>query len=187
VFSGHKVFAPTGIGVLYGKEALLNETTPWQGGGNMIEDVTFEHTRYKPAPLRFEAGTGNIADAVGLGAAIDYVRKIGMDLMGQYEHQLMAYATRLLREIPGLRIIGTAAETAGVLSFVLTGRKTEDVGAALSRRALRCARAIIARSPSCAAFVSKAPCGRHSRSITIALISMRWLRLSSRSPAALTK
>ncbi|NMM28568.1 MAG: SufS family cysteine desulfurase [Glaciimonas sp.] len=132
-FSGHKVFGPTGIGVLYGKEALLNETQPWQGGGNMIKDVTFEHTQYHQAPGRFEAGTGNIADAVGLGAAIDYVNCIGIDAINQYEHQLLLYATGLLKTIPGLRLIGTAPDKASVLSFVLEGFKTEEVGAALSR------------------------------------------------------
>jgi cysteine desulfurase/selenocysteine lyase len=133
VFSGHKVFAPTGIGVLYGKEDLLNETQPWQGGGNMIVDVTFEHTKYHDAPGRFEAGTGNIADAVGLGAAVDYVTRIGIDLISQYEHYLLLYATRLLKNIHGLRLIGTAADKAGVLSFVLDGYKTEEVGVALNQ------------------------------------------------------
>jgi cysteine desulfurase/selenocysteine lyase len=151
VFSGHKVFGPTGIGVLYGKEALLNETQPWQGGGNMIKDVTFEHTTYHNAPTRFEAGTGNIADAVGLGAAIDYVNKIGIDLIGQYEHYLLQYATRLLRDIPGLRLIGTAPEKAGVLSFILEGYRTEDVGSALNREGIavrsghHCAQPILRR------------------------------------------
>jgi cysteine desulfurase / selenocysteine lyase len=133
VFSGHKVFGPTGIGVLYGKEDLLNETQPWQGGGNMIRDVTFEHTTYHNAPGRFEAGTGNIADAVGLGAAIDYVMAIGMPLISQYEHYLLEYATRLLTGVPGLRIIGTAPDKAGVLSFILDGYKNEEVGAALNQ------------------------------------------------------
>ena len=136
VFSGHKVFGPTGIGVLHGKEELLNQTNPWQGGGNMIQDVTFEHTEYQQAPARFEAGTGNIADAVGLGAAIDYVTKIGIDLIAQYEHGLLSYTTRLLKEIPGLRLIGTAPNKAGVISFVLQGHKTEDVGAALNREGI---------------------------------------------------
>jgi len=136
VFSGHKVFGPTGIGVLHGNEALLNEMTPWQGGGNMIEDVTFEQTRYRKAPARFEAGTGNIADAVGLGAAIDYLSKIGLEPIEKYEHELLNYATRLLREIPGLRLIGTAAEKAGVISFVLSGYKTEDIGTALNREGI---------------------------------------------------
>ncbi|MEX6689704.1 family 2A encapsulin nanocompartment cargo protein cysteine desulfurase [Danxiaibacter flavus] len=128
VFSGHKVFGPTGIGVLYGKEDLLNDTQPWQGGGNMIQDVTFEHTKYQKAPTRFEAGTGNIADAVGLGAAIDYVMRLGMDNIGHYEHFLLQYAISLLKDVPGLRMIGTAAEKAGVLSFVVEGFRTEDVG-----------------------------------------------------------
>ncbi len=136
VFSGHKIFAPTGIGVLYGKEYLLNETQPWQGGGNMIKDVTFEHTTFHNAPGRFEAGTGNIADAVGLGAALDYVSKWGIDLIGQYEHYLLEYATRLLKQVPGLTLIGTAPDKASVLSFVLDGYKTEDVGAALNEEGI---------------------------------------------------
>ena len=136
VFSGHKVFGPTGIGVLYGKEALLNEMQPWQGGGNMIKDVTFEQTKYQQSPARFEAGTGNIADAVGLGAALDYVTGIGIDLISQYEHNLLAYATGLLNTIKGLRLIGTAADKAGVLSFVLDGFKTEEVGAYLNKHGI---------------------------------------------------
>jgi cysteine desulfurase/selenocysteine lyase len=151
VFSGHKLFAPTGIGVLYGKEDLLNKTQPWQGGGNMIQDVTFERTIYQPAPARFEAGTGNIADAVGLGAAIDYLNRIGMERIAEYEHQLLLYATRLLKEIPGLRLIGTAADKAGVLSFVLNGHRTEDVGSALNQEGIavrsghHCAQPILRR------------------------------------------
>ena len=136
VFSGHKVFAPTGIGVLYGKPEVLAETPPWQGGGNMIVDVTFEKTTYQPPPGRFEAGTGNIADAVGLGAAIDYLDHIGMPNVAHYEHELLVYATRGLLQIPGLRIIGTAKEKAGVLSFVLDGYRTEEVGAALNREGI---------------------------------------------------
>ncbi|WP_028978328.1 family 2A encapsulin nanocompartment cargo protein cysteine desulfurase [Sporocytophaga myxococcoides] len=151
VFSGHKVFGPTGIGVVYGKQALLNETQPWQGGGNMIMDVTFEHTTYHNAPARFEAGTGNIADAVGLGAAIDYVTRIGMDLIYQYEHYLLVYATRLLKEVPGLRLIGTAPDKASVLSFVLEGYRTEEVGKALNQEGIavrsghHCAQPILRR------------------------------------------
>jgi cysteine desulfurase/selenocysteine lyase len=151
VFSGHKVFGPTGIGVLYGKEDLLNETQPWQGGGNMIKDVTFEHTQYHDAPGRFEAGTGNIADAVGLGAAIDYVTRLGMPLIAQYEHYLLVYATQLLKEVKGIRLIGTAPEKASVLSFVLYGYKTEDVGAALNQQGIavrsghHCAQPILRR------------------------------------------
>jgi cysteine desulfurase / selenocysteine lyase len=136
VFSGHKVFAPTGIGVLYGKPDALADSPPWQGGGNMIADVTFEKTIYQPPPFRFEAGTGNIADAVGLGAAIAYLDTIGMENISRHEHELLVYATRELQTIPGLCIIGTAKEKAGVLSFVLEGYKTEDVGAALNREGI---------------------------------------------------
>jgi cysteine desulfurase / selenocysteine lyase len=136
VFSGHKVFAPTGIGVLYGKPEALADSPPWQGGGNMIVDVTFEKTIYQPPPSRFEAGTGSIADAVGLGAAIDYIGQIGMENIARHEHDLLIYATQLLLTISGLRIIGTAKEKAGVLSFVLNGFKTEEVGAALNREGI---------------------------------------------------
>ena len=151
VFSGHKIFGPTGIGVLYGKEELLNSMQPWQGGGNMIKDVTFENIQYHPAPHRFEAGTGNIADAVGLGAALDYVGKIGMDAIQQYEHQLLQYATRLLKNIPGLRLIGTAHDKASVISLVLDGFSTEQVGAALNKEGIavrsghHCAQPILRR------------------------------------------
>jgi len=151
VFSGHKVFGPTGIGVLYGKEDLLNEMQPWQGGGNMIQDVTFEHTKYNPAPNKFEAGTGNIADAVGLGAAIDYVNKIGIDLIYQYEHALLVYATQLLKGVPGLRLIGTAPDKTSVLSFVLDGYKNDDIGQALNKEGIavrtghHCAQPILRR------------------------------------------
>ena len=151
VFSGHKVFGPTGIGVLYGKEDLLNGTQPWQGGGNMIADVTFEKTVFQPAPGRFEAGTGNIADAVGLGAAIDYVQRIGMENIARYEHELLVYATKGLLTVPGLRLIGTAAEKASVLSFVLDGYSTEQVGKALNEEGIavrsghHCAQPILRR------------------------------------------
>jgi len=136
VFSGHKVFGPTGIGVLYGKPDALADSPPWQGGGNMIADVTFEKTIYQPPPFRFEAGTGNIADAVGLGAAIAYLDSIGMENISRHEHELLVYATQELAKIPGLCIIGTAKEKAGVLSFVLEGYKTEDVGAVLNREGI---------------------------------------------------
>lgn len=151
VFSGHKIYGPTGIGVLYGKEALLNETLPWQGGGNMIADVTFEHTQYQNAPSRLEAGTGNIADAVGLGAAIDYVSRLGMDNIAKYEHYLLVYATGLLKEVHGIRLIGTALDKASVLSFVLAGHKTEEVGAELNKEGIavrsghHCAQPILRR------------------------------------------
>jgi cysteine desulfurase/selenocysteine lyase len=133
VFSGHKIFAPTGIGVVYGKAELLDATQPWQGGGNMIEDVTFEKTIYQPAPAKFEAGTGNIADAVGLGAALEYVQRIGIQNIAVYEHDLLAYAMEALRRIDGLTLIGTAKEKTSVLSFVLKGHSTQDIGAALNK------------------------------------------------------
>lgn len=151
VFSGHKIFGPTGIGVLYGKEDLLNFTQPYQGGGNMIKDVTFEHTEFHDAPARFEAGTGNIADAVGLGAAIDYVEKLGIDNIYEYEHFLLKYATHKLERIAGLRLIGTAAEKTSVLSFVLQGYSTAEVGTALSKEGIavrsghHCAQPILRR------------------------------------------
>ncbi|PZP49975.1 MAG: cysteine desulfurase [Pseudopedobacter saltans] len=133
VFSGHKIYGPTGIGVVYGKESILNATQPWQGGGNMIKDVTFEHTEFHPAPGRFEAGTGNIGDAVGLGAALKYVSKLGIDLVHQYETALIQYATEKLKPIPGLHIIGNAKEKAGAISFVLDGFETVKIGGLLSK------------------------------------------------------
>jgi cysteine desulfurase/selenocysteine lyase len=151
VFSGHKMFAPTGIGVVYGKTDALESSPPWQGGGNMIQDVTFEKTTYQPPPGRFEAGTGNIADAVGLGAAVDYLERVGLVNISRYEHDLLVYATESLQRIPGLRLIGTAKEKAGVLSFVLDGYRTEDVGAALNRQGIavraghHCAQPILRR------------------------------------------
>jgi cysteine desulfurase/selenocysteine lyase len=151
VFSGHKVFGPTGIGVVYGKRKLLEDMSPWQGGGNMIQDVTFEKTIYHGPPARFEAGTGNIADAVGLGAAIDYVERIGMENIARYEHDLLAYATRGMLPIPGVRLIGTAKDKASVLSFVLEGHRTEEVGDALNREGIavrsghHCAQPILRR------------------------------------------
>ena len=136
VFSGHKVFAPTGIGAVYGKLDILEHTQPWQGGGSMIVDVTFEKTVYNVPPGRFEAGTGSIGDAVGLGAAIDYIQRLGMANIARYEHDLLRYATQALLKIPGLRLIGTAKEKASVLSFVLDGLRTEDVGTALNREGI---------------------------------------------------
>jgi cysteine desulfurase/selenocysteine lyase len=135
-FSGHKIFAPTGIGVLYGKPDALAESPPWQGGGSMIIDVTFEKTVYQTPPARFEAGTGNIADAVGLGAALDYLDEVGMENIARHEHELLLYGTEQLRQIPGLRLVGTAKEKASVMSFVLDGYRTEDVGAALDREGI---------------------------------------------------
>jgi cysteine desulfurase/selenocysteine lyase len=151
VFSGHKVFAPTGIGVVYGKSEVLDQMPPWQGGGNMIQDVTFEKTLYQPPPARFEAGTGNIADAVGLGAAIDYVDRVGLANISRHEQMLLTYSTALLLKIPGLRIIGTAKEKAGVLSLVLDGFRTEEIGDYLNRKGIavraghHCAQPILRR------------------------------------------
>ena len=133
VFSGHKVFAPTGIGAVFGKAEVLEAMPPWQGGGNMIAEVTFEKTAYQPPPARFEAGTGNIADAVGLGAALDYVEALGRHAIDRHEHDLRVYAEACLSMIPGLRIIGTAPDKAGVISFVLDGVRTEEVGGLLDQ------------------------------------------------------
>ncbi len=121
VFSGHKIFGPTGIGAVFAKEELLDIMPPWQGGGSMIRNVTFEETTYADPPAKFEAGTPNIADAVGLGAALDYVSRFGLPNIARYEHELLNYATEQLSRIDGLRLIGTAREKVGVLSFVLQG------------------------------------------------------------------
>jgi cysteine desulfurase/selenocysteine lyase len=133
VFSGHKIFAPTGIGVVYAKEELLEIMPPWQGGGNMIRNVTFEETTYAETPAKFEAGTPNIADAVGLGAALDYVSRLGLPNIARHEQELLRYATEQLLQIPGLRIIGTAPEKVGLVSFVLKDHKTEEVGRMLDQ------------------------------------------------------
>jgi len=151
VFSGHKIFGPTGIGVLYGKAEILEATQPWQGGGNMIADVSFDKIIYQPAPARFEAGTGNIADAVGLGAALEYLQHIGVPNVARYEHDLLAYAIESLRGINGLRLIGTATEKTSVLSFVLKGHSTQEVGEALNKAGIavrsghHCAQPILRR------------------------------------------
>ncbi|BDU77713.1 cysteine desulfurase [Mesoterricola sediminis] len=131
VFSGHKLSGPTGIGVLYGKRELLEAMPPWHGGGSMILSVTWEKTTYAPVPARFEAGTPPIAQAIGLGAAIDYVTALGLDRIAAHEHALLAYATERLQAIPGLRIIGTAREKASVISFVLDGIHPHDIGSIL--------------------------------------------------------
>lgn len=131
VFSGHKLYGPTGIGVLYGKQALLEAMPPYQGGGDMIRRVTFEKTEYAGLPFKFEAGTPHIAGAIGLGAAIEYLQSIGMDAIAAHEHRLLQYATGLALEIPGLRIIGTAAEKGGILSFTLGRIHPHDMGTIL--------------------------------------------------------
>ncbi|HRN84202.1 MAG TPA: family 2A encapsulin nanocompartment cargo protein cysteine desulfurase [Hyphomicrobium sp.] len=151
VFSGHKLFAPTGIGALYAKKAIMDTLPPYQSGGNMIRDVTFERTEIHASPQRFEAGTGNIADAVGLGAAIDYVERIGLENIARYEHSLLVYATEQLLQIPNLRIIGTAPEKASVISLVIKGVPSEEVGSRLNtygiavRSGHHCAQPILRR------------------------------------------
>ncbi|MGY1499930.1 family 2A encapsulin nanocompartment cargo protein cysteine desulfurase [Streptomyces sp. QTS52] len=151
VFSGHKLFGPTGIGVLYAKREILEDMPPWEGGGNMIADVTFERAVYQPPPNRFEAGTGNIADAVGLAAAIDYVERVGLPNIGAYEHTLVEHATEGLRGVPGLRLIGTAPHKASIVSFVLDGYEPAEVGTALNedgiavRSGHHCAQPILRR------------------------------------------
>ena len=128
VFSGHKIFAPTGIGVVYGKKELLEAARPYHGGGNMIADVTFERTIYNPIPNKFEAGTGSIADAVGLGAALTYLSEIGMPCIYRWEHELLQYAMKEMKTVKGLHLIGTALNKASVLSFKLDGYSDEEVG-----------------------------------------------------------
>lgn len=151
VFSGHKIFGPTGIGVLYGTEDALEETPPWQGGGNMIADVTLDRAIYQGIPNKFEAGTGNIADAVGLGEAIRYVEKVGIERIAAHEHALLEYATPRLAAIPGVRLVGTAEEKASVLSFVLAGHEPLEVGKALNAEGIavraghHCAQPILRR------------------------------------------
>lgn len=150
-FSGHKIFGPTGIGALYGTAEALAETPPWQGGGNMIADVTLERSLYQEPPNKFEAGTGNIADAVGLGEALRYVERVGIERIAAYEHALLEYATPRLAEIPGVRIVGTADEKASVLSFVLAGHDPVEVGKALNSEGIavraghHCAQPILRR------------------------------------------
>jgi len=135
-FSGHKLYGPTGVGVLYGREALLDAMPPWQGGGDMILSVSFEKTTYNALPYKFEAGTPNIAGVVGLAAALDYVSLIGLDQIAAYEHDLLLYVTRRLQEIDGLRIIGTAREKAAVVSFVLEGVHPHDIGTILDQEGI---------------------------------------------------
>ncbi|MGF6741093.1 SufS family cysteine desulfurase [Paraburkholderia sp. CNPSo 3155] len=135
-FSGHKVYGPTGIGVLYARAALLEAMPPWQGGGDMIRSVTFEKTEYNEIPWKFEAGTPNIAGAIALGAALDYVDSIGMEAIAAHENELLAYATDELRVIPGLRFIGSARDKASILSFVLDGVHAHDVGTILDHHGI---------------------------------------------------
>jgi len=136
VFSGHKLYGPTGIGVLYGKSALLDAMPPYQGGGDMISSVTFEKTIYNKLPYKFEAGTPHVAGAIGLGAAIDYVNGLGMDNVAAYEHEVLTYATEAVAAIPGIRLIGTAREKAGVLSFLLGSIHPHDIGTILDQEGI---------------------------------------------------
>ena len=150
-FSGHKVFGPTGIGVLYGKAEVLESMPPWQGGGNMIRNVTLERTDFQPPPTLFEAGTAAIADAAGLGTALAYVERIGRANIARYEQDLLGYATRALPAVPGLRLIGTAPDKAAILSFVLAGYRPQEVGSALNSEGIavraghHCAQPILRR------------------------------------------
>ncbi|HEY6444589.1 MAG TPA: cysteine desulfurase [Candidatus Acidoferrales bacterium] len=132
-FSGHKVYGPTGIGVLYGKSALLNAMPPYQGGGDMISSVTFEKTTYNKLPYKFEAGTPDIAGVIGLGAALNYVNGLGIENIAAHEHELLAYATEKISALPGVSLIGTAKERAGVISFVVEGVHPHDVGTILDQ------------------------------------------------------
>jgi cysteine desulfurase/selenocysteine lyase len=136
VFSGHKIFGPTGIGILYGKAVLLEAMPPWQGGGDMIRSVTFQKTTYNDPPYKFEAGTPDISGAVGLKAAIEYLNGTGLENIAAYEHELLAYGTEALSAIEGVRLIGTAREKASVLSFVIEGVHPHDVATILDRRGI---------------------------------------------------
>jgi cysteine desulfurase/selenocysteine lyase len=129
--SSHKLYGPTGVGVLYGRQALLEQMPPYQGGGDMILSVTFEKTTYNELPYKFEAGTPNIAGGIAFGAALDYVSGIGLERIAAHEHDLLVYATGRLSEVPGLRVVGTAADKAAVISFVLEGIHPHDIGTVL--------------------------------------------------------
>jgi len=134
--SGHKMYGPTGIGVLYGKTSFLEKMDPYQGGGDMISSVTFEKTTYNKVPHKFEAGTPDMSGAVGLRAAIEYLNRLGMENIEKYEHELLVYATQKVTALPGVRVIGTAKEKAGVLSFVIEGVHPHDVGTILDQEGI---------------------------------------------------
>src|SRR5262249_18386672 len=135
-FSGHKIYAPMGIGILYGKANLLNRMPPYQAGGEMISFVSFEKTLYNKIPHKFEAGTPNVGGAVGLAAALDFVQRIGYAQISSYERELLSYATNALNEVEGLRMIGTAEKKASVLSFTLEGVHPHDIGTILDREGI---------------------------------------------------
>ena len=132
-FSGHKIFGPTGVGVLYGKSEYLNDMPPYQGGGDMIKEVTFEKTTYNCLPHKFEAGTPNIVGGIGLGVAVDYMQEVGIDLIKKREEELLTYATEKILKLEGIRIIGEAENKAGVLSFVIEGLHPFDIGTLLDQ------------------------------------------------------
>ena len=129
--SGHKMFGPTGVGMLWGRTALLDAMPPWQGGGDMIHTVSFAGTTFAPLPAKFEAGTPAIAEVIGLGAAIGYIRGVGFEAIGAWEHELLAYATERVQAVPGVRLVGTARDKAGVLAFTLEGVHPHDLGTIL--------------------------------------------------------
>jgi cysteine desulfurase / selenocysteine lyase len=135
-FSAHKMFGPTGVGILYGQTRHLEKMPPYQSGGDMIRSVTFEKTIYNELPHKFEAGTPNIGGGIGLGAAIDYVTQVGLNSISAFEHELLEYATARVQEIPGIRIIGTAREKAGVLSFVMDNVHPHDIGTILDHEGI---------------------------------------------------
>jgi cysteine desulfurase / selenocysteine lyase len=151
VFSGHKVFGPTGIGVLYGREELLERMPPWQGGGDMISSVTFAESTWADIPAKFEAGTPHIAGVVGLGAAIDWVTGVGLDAIAAHEHELVTYATAQVARVPGVRLVGTARERASIVSFAVDGVHPHDVGQVLDSEGIairaghHCAQPVMAR------------------------------------------
>jgi cysteine desulfurase/selenocysteine lyase len=136
VFSGHKIYGPTGIGVLYGKKKYLEAMPPYQGGGEMIATVSFEHTTFNELPYKFEAGTPDFIGSVALAEAIDYISDLGLDNVAAYEHQLLAYATERLRAIPGMRIYGEAAEKSSVISFLVDGIHHYDMGLLLDKQGI---------------------------------------------------
>jgi cysteine desulfurase/selenocysteine lyase len=136
VFSGHKIMGPTGIGILYGKSELLNQMPPYQGGGDMIETVSFSKTTYNVLPFKFEAGTPMIAEVMGLGAAIDYIQSIGIEAIQQWEHELLTYATAQMEQIPGLRVRGQAQQKGALISFTIEGIHSLDIGTFLDLRGI---------------------------------------------------
>jgi cysteine desulfurase/selenocysteine lyase len=166
VLSGHKIFGPTGIGAVYGRRELLETLPPWQGGGSMIRDVTFEHTTYSDPPQRFEAGTPSIGDAVGLGAALEYVMGLGMAHVAAHEDRLGRLLDDTLRAIPGIRLIGTAADKVGVASFVVDGMANAEVGAALDACGIAVRAGHHCASRPCGASAWRERCARRSRCTT---------------------